>query len=284
MHFKTLKLLTVFCLYPFFQFANAHDNDEQVTYLANEGIMVTSAGNKVLFDPFFHNDYNNYQLVPEDILTAIMNNQAPYNNISAIFVSHAHGDHFAADDMVDYLKKNRSTKLVAPDQAIDAMKELAGFSLIKSQITPIGLSYGDQPINFTIDNLIVDALRVPHAGWPGRADVSNIVYRVSVAGVEPNEENTIIHMGDADPNDDHFRPYKELWQLKETQIAFPPYWFFLSAEGRDILDTRINALKSIGVHVPVNVPQNLKDSGRDYFSKPTETRHLKQAHNHENRE
>lgn len=277
---KTIQLLIILYFLSLSSISHAHKKGGQVTYLANEGVMLTAAGNKVLFDPFFHNDYNNYQLVPEDILTAIMNNKPPYDDINAIFVSHSHGDHFAADDMVAYLQKYSSTKLIAPNQAIDAMKELIGFDRIESQITSIELSYGDQPINFTIDDLSIDALRVPHAGWPGRADVSNIVYRVSIIGEEPNQENTVIHMGDADPNDDHFRPYKELWQLKQTQIAFPPYWFFLSAEGRDILDTRINTLNSIGVHVPVNVPTDLKDSGRDFFSKPSETRPLNKKHSH----
>jgi L-ascorbate metabolism protein UlaG (beta-lactamase superfamily) len=276
---KSTQTLFALALFSFFLPSYAHDKGH-VTYLANEGIMVTSEGNKVLFDPFFHNDYNNYQLVPKDIVTAIMNNQPPYDNIDAIFVSHSHGDHFAAGDMVSYLKKHSSTKLIAPTQAVAAMVEFRDFEGIKSQITAVELEYGDEAKTFDVDNLSVDALRIPHAGWPSRADISNLVYRVSLNGSNPDTTNTVIHMGDADPEDDHFRPYKELWRLKETQVAFPPYWFFLSAEGRDILDSRINALKSIGVHVPVKIPQDLKDSGRDFFSKPAETRQLNKEHSH----
>lgn len=275
---KNFHLLATICLLLVILPLSAHE--DHATYLANEGVLIASAENKVLFDPFFHNSYNNYQLVPEDILAAIMNNQEPYDDITAIFVSHAHGDHFAAEDMVAYLKQYSSTKLIAPSQAVEAMKKLSDFDQIRSQITAIDLRYGDPAKSFTVNGLSVDALRIPHAGWPGRADVSNIVYRVSMSATDSNESNTVIHMGDADPNDEHFRPYKELWQLKQTQMAFPPYWFFLSAEGRDIIDTRINALKSIGVHVPVNVPQNLKDSSRDYFSKPTETRELRSGQSH----
>ncbi|TDF37614.1 MBL fold metallo-hydrolase [Alteromonadaceae bacterium M269] len=259
----------------------AHDNHGgEATYLANEGVMISSAGHKILFDPFFHNDYNNYQLVPEDIVKALMANQAPYNDIDAVFISHAHGDHFAADDMVKYMGLNKSVKLIAPDQAIEAMTKLEGYEAIKNRITSIQLEYKDAPQTFEVDGLSIDALRIPHAGWPGRADVSNIVYRVVLTSDDPkNPSDTVIHMGDADPNDEHFRPYKELWMAKKTQVAFPPFWFFLSAEGRDILDTRINTEKSVGVHVPVNVPQNLKDTGKDYFSKPGETRALKTEQN-----
>jgi len=36
----------------------------------------------------------------------------------------------------------------------------------------------------------------------------------------------------------------------------------------------MNIDKSIGVHVPLEVPQDLKDSGQDYFSVSGETREI----------
>jgi hypothetical protein len=79
-------------------------------------------------------------------------------------------------------------------------------------------------------------------------------------------------MGDADPNDSHFKPYKDHWMAQRTHTAFPPYWFFSSREGNNILNTRINADHHIGVHVPSSVPAGLKASGLDYFAIPGEKR------------
>ncbi len=272
----------------------AHNNETTATYLANEGVMISSGDVKVLFDPFFHNDYGTYQLVPEKIMNAIMSNAAPYDNISAIFVSHAHGDHFAEQDMLAYMLKHRAVQLVAPTQAIAEMQKLAQFDNIKDRITGIDLAYKDKPFSFElelgkvnsanapeinateidateIDSIQVDAVRIPHAGWPGRAEVSNIVYRVTMptnTESEKHEKPTFMHMGDADPNDSHFRPLADFWDQQKTTVAFPPYWFFLNSTGNYILDYRINANKSIGVHVPKQVPPALIRSGKTYFSNP----------------
>jgi L-ascorbate metabolism protein UlaG (beta-lactamase superfamily) len=231
----------------------------------------------VLFDPFFHNAYGSYQLVPETILTAIMSNTSPYNNIDAIFVSHSHGDHFAAEDMLNYLQEHSSVQLIAPAQAIEKMAPLAGFEKIQKQLTGIRLEYGDKPQSLVVDNIEIDAVRIPHAGWPGRADVSNIVFRVTL----PNGDSpsTFVHMGDADPNDAHFRPHSAFWQQGKPDLAFPPYWFFQTIQGNYILDTHVNAAKNIGVHVPVKIPARLKNSGESYFSVPGEK--VEVLHEHE---
>ena len=75
-----------------------------------------------------------------------------------------------------------------------------------------------------------------------------------------------MHMEDVDSDNSHFRRLEAHWQQKITDTAFPPYCFFSSAQGNDILNNRINAKAHIGVHVPVNVPRQLKASGKDYFS------------------
>ncbi|MFQ3206223.1 MAG: L-ascorbate metabolism protein UlaG (beta-lactamase superfamily) [Glaciecola sp.] len=273
---KLSKILVFGCLFTVSSspLLLAHEKEATATYLANEGVMISAGNVKVLFDPFFHNDYGIYQLVPEKIINSIMSNTVPYNDISAIFVSHAHGDHFAEDDMLTYMLTHKKVELVAPTQAIVEMQKLDGFKQIEKRITRIELAYKQQPISFTLQGIKVDAVRIPHAGWPGRAEISNIVYRVTLPAVVEHDALTFIHMGDADPNDSHFRPLAEFWSVQEATIAFPPYWFFLSATGNYILDYRINAETSIGVHVPRNVPAPLIMSKKPYFSQPGEVINL----------
>lgn len=240
------------------------------TYLGNEGIMVEHADTKILFDPFFHNTYNIYQAVPDDIREALFSSEVPYDNIDAIFISHAHGDHFSPDDLVDFLLAHPSTQLIAPQQAIDKVVELEDFEdldPIKPRLHAIKLAYKDDPVELSIGNLKIDAVRIPHAGWPApaRAAVSNLVFRVTL-----NNAITVVHMGDADPNDEHFKPLIAHWDKQLTNTAFPPYWFMTSENGQLILKQRIKADLNIGVHVPVAVPQELQQSKEKYYSKPGE--------------
>ena len=255
-------------------FVDAHESQAQATYLGNEGVMISNGDTIIIFDPFFHNNYDIYQLVPDAILNALFENSEPYNDIDAIFISHAHGDHFAADLVIKYLQKFPQTKLVAPAQAIDQLKALSEFSSLQNQIVSIDIEYQDSPRAIYLEDLFVEVIRVPHSGWPNsRLDVSNLVYRVTLDG-----EITVIHMGDADPNTLHFQPYENYWQANHTDTAFPPYWCFYSTYGPKILSDIINAEKSIGIHVPVKVPQELIDSQKDYLSKPSETRTVHSHH------
>ncbi len=238
-----------------------------VLYLGNEGVLISTDYGKVLFDPFFHNDYGTYTLVPEEMRKAIFSGKEPYDDISAIVVSHAHGDHFSPADTLRYLKENKGTTLVGPDQAVDQVRALEGAATIESQLRSINVQVGDAVVETRLGSVVVESVRIPHAGWPGRQEVSNLVHRVTFG-----DELNVIHMGDADPNDLHFKPYKEHWDKSESEVAFPPYWFFTSRFGPAILSDRINAVTSVGVHVPANVPQDLKLTDEDFFSEPGETR------------
>ena len=246
--------------------ANTISESGTATYLGNEGIMVQQADTKILFDPFFHNTFDTYQAVPENIRTALFTNQVPYDEIDFIFISHAHADHFSSGDLAKYLRAFQNTQLVAPKQAIDALIDLEDAQDLTERMHAIAIEYQDKPINKSLGAIKFDAVRIPHAGWPQRAGIANLVFRVTL-----NNAITVVHMGDADPNDEHFKPLLSHWDKQKPNTAFPPYWFMTSENGQLILKDRIKADENIGVHVPIAVPQNLIESGEKYYSNPGET-------------
>jgi L-ascorbate metabolism protein UlaG (beta-lactamase superfamily) len=255
----------------------AHSNEApRVTYLGNTALMVEHQQTQVLFDPFFHQHFGHYQLVPENIRKDLFSGAAEYAGIEVIFISHAHGDHFDAGDLLMYLTTFPETQLVAPSQAIHELETADGFTGIKDQVHALELAYGDPPISVQLGQVSVDAVRIPHAGWPGRAHVSNLVYRVSL-----NDAITVMHMGDADPDDTHFKPLIKHWEAKWTDQAYPPYWFMLSDDGQQILQQRIHAHSAIGVHVPDALPADLKNTGADYFHQPGQRQTIPTEHNHQ---
>jgi len=254
------------------EMAYAHGSHGEARYIANEGVLISQGHTKIMFDPLPLSGFGTYSEVPESTQRQIMEGEGPYKGVDAVFISHAHTDHFAANKMIAYMQAHRKVMLVAPGQALEKMQAHEDWNpkLLK-RITSINLEAGDAPQHIKLRNIRATAVRIPHAGWPApkRAAIQNIVFRVTL-----DKKTTVMHMGDADPNPVHFDTHAEHWESKRTGTAFPPYWFFLSEDGQAILSNGINTDKAIGTHVPIKVPEALKESGADYFSVFGETRRV----------
>lgn len=245
-----------------------------VRYLANEGVMVTHEETKILFDPLYQNGYNQYQLVPDDTRAAIFDGQQPFDGVDAVFISRFHGDHFTAEDVLRLLKSQAGIRLYAPAQAVAALRELATEEdePVFQRVVGLDLDYGDSPMSIQTDSLIVDAVHIPHAGWPtARTDVQNIAFRITL-----DDRSTVLHLGDADPRIVHFASDEEYWDERAVDLAFPPYWFFGSEDGIELLEDRLDVRHSIGIHVPARfedpseIPEELR--GYELFTRPGEGR------------
>ncbi len=242
----------------------------EVTYLGNTALLISHQQTQVLFDPFFHQHFGQYQLVPDKYREAMFNGEGAFDSVDVIFISHAHDDHFDAKDLIKYLKTHTEVLLVAPTQAVNKLEALQDYQQVAKQIHAINLKLGDDPEKLNLNEVSIDVVRIPHAGWPERANVSNLVFRVTL-----NESVTVMHMGDADPNDEHFKPWQDHWQAQTTNEAYPPYWFMLTETGQRILAGRINSQSAVGVHVPESLPKALSESGARYFNKPGQKHTIK---------
>ncbi len=264
--------------------ATAHDSDSdsdsEARYLANEGLMVTHGATKILFDPLFNESYGQYRLLPDAMRTALMNGDAPWDGVDAVFISHYHDDHFAPQDMFDYLHRNSTVLLFAPAQAVAALQDIAaGDDEVFDRVTAVYLDAGEAPQRFERAGLLIEVVRIPHSGWPDRRlDVENLAWRVTL-----DDGPTVLHLGDADTRDLHFASAANYWQQRQPDIAFPPYWYFLSTSGREVLTKRLQAAQAVGIHVPAAVPANAdarEDGLRDVdlFTTPGETRGIRHSH------
>ena len=177
-------------------------DEGRTLYMANEGLLVEHGDTKVVFDPLFRNDYGQYLLLPPAMETALFAGEAPFDGIDAVFVSHFHGDHFSPADMLNLLESLPELQLYAPMQAVVGMRSeaTAAQQNVFARVHSVSLEYGDAPVSLTMSGLLIEAVRIPHSGWPtGRVDVENIVWRVTL-----DSAATVAHLGDADPNDVHF--------------------------------------------------------------------------------
>lgn len=253
---------------------NSYAHEASARYIANEGLMAQHGDVKILFDPFQVTGFGVYQEPRAEDLTAIIKGQGAFKDIDAVFISHAHRDHFSAPQMLAFLKARPDVRLIAPTQALDMMQADKGWdAALLPRMSLLDMDYGDPPEVVNLLGISATAVRIAHAGWPAeyRKVVQNMVYRITLG--EGDDKVTVMHMGDADPQVLHYVPHIKHWDEMATDTAFPPYWFLTKAEGLKIL-RGIGAKTAIGIHVPIEVPEELAASGADYFGEPGEVREI----------
>jgi len=243
-------------------------------YIANEGVMVESGEVKILFDPIFDNGFGAFKLVEPETKTRLMTGQAPFDNVDAVFVSHAHGDHFAAGEMISFLIAQPNVQLFAPPQALDQMQEHESWDeALLPRVSAKALELNaseDRVLELDGTPIAMTRLRVPHIGGQMHAKVENIIYRLVLG-----RQATVMHLGDADVALVGDETQSDVFSAVRSQMAFAPLWFVGKATDEQ---TRayLNADHMVGIHVPIKVPEDLASSGADYFSVPGETRALGQ--------
>ena len=260
-------------------FAASSAADEQTWlahYLANAGVMIERGDTKILFDPFFRNDYGQYDLVPVETEADLFAGSPPWDGIDAMFVSHHHDDHFDPAVVMSYLRRWPEVKLYAPEQTVDALLALndAPSESELERMHSIKLERDSAAVQMEMDGLLVEAVRIAHGGWPNRhADVENIVFRVTL-----DNATTVMHLGDADAGREHYSPHESHWKARATDLALVPVWLMLTDKGRFVLNEYVDAEHAIGVHVYKSVPDQPEDrsadfEGLDIFTQPGETRY-----------
>lgn len=246
-------------------------------YIANMGAMIERGETKIVFDPLFRNHFDTYDPVPPEIEAALLAGLEPFDGIDAVFISHHHGDHFDPATILELLNSQPAIEMFGPEPAAAAIRALVTDpdDPVLQRVHGLSLGNGMTATDIVLGPLLVEAARIRHSGWPDyHADVENIVFRVTL-----DSDTTVMHFGDADPADAHFAISPDHWKERHSHLALPPYWFFLSNEGRRILRDRIGADEVTGMHVPTAVPddpasrrESLQDV--DLFVKPGEMRTL----------
>ena len=251
------------------------DSIPRAHYIANMGAMIEQGQTKILFDPLFRNSFDIYDRVPAKIEDALLAGIEPWDSIDAVFISHHHEDHFDPAVILKLLNAQQAIELFGPEQAVAAIRALVvdPEDSVLQRVHGLSLEEDAAAMEIEFGPLFIEAVRIPHEGWPSfHENVENLVFRVTL-----DSETTVMHFGDAGALDEHFEIDPGHWQKRQTHFAMPPYWFFFSDEGRQILEDRVGALHSIGMHVPTKVPDDPASrteelQGVDLFTRPGETR------------
>src|SRR5688500_17305265 len=89
-----------------------------ITFLANEGVMVSSGGTTVLIDALFGDGLRGYGVVTRATRALLESARPPFDHVTAVLATHRHDDHFNAQAVLRHLVSNPAATFISTTEAV----------------------------------------------------------------------------------------------------------------------------------------------------------------------
>ena len=193
-----------------------------ITFLANEGVLLSSGGKHVLIDALFQK-YETGYAVPADSTRAALE-RATGGRFGRPDPRHApHGDHFHPASVVAHLRANPRATLLTSAQVIDSLR---GRLPVGHQLAPRLLARtaaARSRRREVVNGIAVELLGLPHGGARHRS-VEHLGYIVELGG------RRVLHVGDTEVSEAAFASFR--LDTARIDVALLPQWMVTSAAGR----------------------------------------------------
>ena len=162
-----------------------------ITFLANEGVMLSSGGTRVLIDALFGDGLPRYGAVSPATRTLLERAAPPFEGVDVVLATHIHADHFDAAAVLRHLQANPGGRFVSPSEVVARLREEAGADVhaLASRTIGVELAPGERRRMTAAAGVTIHALGLPH-GKSGKP--ANIGFVVDLGG------RRILHVGDSD--------------------------------------------------------------------------------------
>ncbi len=217
----------------------------EITYLANEGVMISSAGKKVLIDALLREGLEEYQRVPSDQLEKIETGRAPFDKVSVALVSHFHRDHFDARSVARFLENNPQSVVASSTEVVEAVRKEQS-EKTRQRIREVMPDW-KQRVQQNFDGIEVTFLRIRHTHQRNYG-VHNLGHIIRMGGKK------FLHIGDAEVLAENFAGLS--LQQEGIEVALLPFWFLISDAGRAVVNDHIKPRHIVALHIPPQGAEN----------------------------
>ncbi len=215
------------------------ENQVEITYLANEGFLLTSANHKVLIDGLFREGVEGYAKLSPEWRETIETAQSPFDTVDLVLATHLHDDHFHALAVCRFLESNPLAEFVSTLQALAKLRsDCDNPAALAGRVRP-GLQSDGSPAPFILDDLRVEAVFMHHGT---ASPVKNIGFLIEIGGL------TVLHMGDSQASADDLRA-AGLGE-RSIDLAFVPYWYLIDRRWTPAMDF-LQPAGIVAMHIPI---------------------------------
>jgi L-ascorbate metabolism protein UlaG (beta-lactamase superfamily) len=211
-----------------------------ITFLANEGVLLSSGGKRVLIDALYQR-YRGYAIPADSIRAALESARPPFDSVDLILVTHYHGDHFHPASVASHLRANPRATLLTSKQVIDSLRgRVAAGELLTQRFMARTMKAGTRRTE-VVRGITVELLGLPHGGgWRSRG-IEHLGYVVELGG------RRVLHVGDTEFNEKTFAPFR--LDTARIDVALLPEWALTSTEGRRVIERWIRPRQVVAIHV-----------------------------------
>lgn len=218
----------------------ARQDGASITFLANEGVMLSSGTKRVLIDALFQKYETGFALPADSTRAALEGARPPFDAVDLILVTHRHGDHFHPASVAAHLRANPRATLLTSRQVIDSLRgRLESAALATRRVMGRTIAAGARRRE-VVNGIVVELIGLPHGGRRHRA-VEHVGYVVELGG------RRILHVGDTDISESVFAPFR--LDTARIDVALLPIWMVTSREGRRVIARWIRPRHVVAFHV-----------------------------------
>lgn len=211
-----------------------------ITFLANEGVMLSSATSKVLIDGLFLKYETGYAVPADSTRAALERARAPFDAVDLILVTHRHGDHFHPAPVAAHLRANPRAVLLTSQQVIDSLRGHVAPNDLRGPRFMARTTVPGTRRREVVGGIPVELLGLPHGGWRHRR-VEHLGYLVELGG------RRVLHLGDTDISEATFAPFR--LDTARVDVALVPSWMVTSREGVRVIERWIRPRQVVAFHV-----------------------------------
>jgi L-ascorbate metabolism protein UlaG (beta-lactamase superfamily) len=225
----------------------------EVTYIANEGFLVSVGEDKLLVDALHENPWG-YPDTPMELREMMAGQEDPFQGVDLLVASHPHADHFSPGLVFSYLRQNPEVPFAATTATMGLLQDSTGaeYRTVQGQLREINPPWGESetlPLGEMGEVRFLTTNHMPEDRTP----------YLTLATLAKIRGRTILHLADLFPPTSFHLLEGYGLEEENIEILFADPGFVMSQEGMHLIREVIRPGNLILMHIRPDEWEGQKD-------------------------